>query len=137
VNLYLDTEFNDFQGPLISIALVGTDFDEFYESLGCHDPSPWVRANVMPVIGIQSITRQGMQQKLMLFLRQYKTVHIIADWPEDIKHLCDLLITGPGTRIDTPPMTFEINRDLDGSSDIMPHNALADARALMEQAMKL
>lgn len=56
-------------------------------------------------------------------------VQQIADWPEDVAHFCNFLITGPGTRIDTPPLTFEVRRDLDAVSKI-PHNALEDARAM-------
>ena len=51
-----------------------------------------------------------------------------GDWPEDIEHFCAALICGPGMRINTPPLTMEIRRDLNGASQL-PHNALADAKA--------
>jgi hypothetical protein len=37
-------------------------------------------------------------------------------------------------RINTPPLTMEIRRDLDAVSEI-PHNALADARAIKDLAI--
>jgi hypothetical protein len=61
---------------------------------------------------------------------------IIADWPEDIKHFCDALITGPGLRLDTPPLTMEIRRDIDAVSAV-PHNALEDARGIMRKHLEL
>jgi hypothetical protein len=62
------------------------------------------------------------------------TIHIIADWPEDISHFCNALLTGPGTRLNTPRLTMEVRRDLHGDSKI-PHNALEDARAIAEDAI--
>jgi len=70
------------------------------------------------------------QYKLQAFLGRYTSVHVIADWPEDIKHFCDALITGPGMRLNTPPLTMTIMR-FDSVSEL-PHNALADARGIMD-----
>jgi hypothetical protein len=61
---------------------------------------------------------------------------LVADWPEDIQHFCELLITGPGLRLDTPPLTIEIRRDLDAVS-ALPHNALEDARAIKRKHLEL
>ena len=48
---YLDTEFNGFNGALLSIALVPEDGDEFYITLACAEPVlPWVEHNVMPFL---------------------------------------------------------------------------------------
>jgi hypothetical protein len=41
-----------------------------------------------------------------------------------------VLITGPGTRLDTPPLTMEVLRVDTVSTN--PHNALADATALRD-----
>ncbi len=129
MNIFIDCEFNDFKGELISMALVDIEGNEWYESLGCTSPSKWVFENVMPVIGKKSISIEEMQSSLHEFLSHYKAVHIVADWPEDISHFCETLITKPGYRIDTPPLSMEIRRDLDSVSNL-PHNALEDARAI-------
>jgi hypothetical protein len=129
VRIWIDTEFNSFQGELISMALVADDGQEWYESLGCANPHPWVAANVMPVIGKAPISRHQMQLMLRAWLGQFHAIHIVADWPEDIAHFCQFLITGPGERLNTPPLTMEVRRDLDAVSAV-PHNALEDARAI-------
>ena len=136
MKLFIDTEFNEFRGKLISMAIVDEDGDYFYESLGCDNPGAWVAEHVMPIIDKQPISREEMQKRLWMFLSQYDAIHVIADWPEDIQHFCELLITGPGTRIDTPPLTMEVRRDLDCAS-LMPHNALEDARAIRLRALEL
>lgn len=56
---------------------------------------------------------------------------------EDIAFFCKVLICGPGVRLNTPPLTLEIRRDLDGIPSDLPHNALHDARALMASHLEL
>jgi hypothetical protein len=134
MNIYIDTEFNEFQGALISMALVAESGQEFYEVLPCENPGPWVAENVMPILGQEPVLKQVFQLRLQHWLAQFPKVHLIADWPEDIQHFCQALITGPGMRINTPPLTMEIRRDLDAVS-ALPHNALADARAIKDLAI--
>lgn len=136
MRFYIDTEFNEYSGQLISMALVGEDGSEWYEVLPCRNPGPWVAEHVMPILGKEPISRGIMQLGLRAFLGQYKSAHIIADWPEDIQHFCALLITGPGQRIDTPPLSFEIRRDLDGAVSAVPHNALEDAKGIRAFCLK-
>lgn len=136
MRLWIDTEFNEFQGPLISMAIVGGDGHEWYEVTHCASPSPWVAKNVMPILGKQPVSLVEMRFGLHIFLMQFDSVHLIADWPEDIAHFCNLLIAGPGTRINTPRLSMEIRRDLDAVS-ALPHNALEDARAMMRKHLDL
>jgi hypothetical protein len=89
----------------------------------------------MPILEKKPIRLDQLQSRLQAFLSHYDSVHLIADWPEDIKLFCDALITGPGVRIDTPALTMEIRRDLDAVSRI-PHNALADAFAIRAKYME-
>ncbi len=129
--LFIDTEFNGFNGELISMAIISMDGHEFYEALECKFPvSSWVIENVIPVLNKQAINKIDMQKKLQSFLRQFNAIHVIADWPEDIKHFCDMILSGPGRRIDTPLLTLEIRRDLGTLCSEIPHNALEDAKAL-------
>jgi hypothetical protein len=130
MNIYIDTEFNDFKGDLISIGLVAEDGNEFYEVLRCDNPSFWVEENVMPILDKDPEPIGVVQSELTKFLNQYDSINIISDWPEDIKHFCDLLITGPGTRIRCPKLTFECRWDLSSCESEVPHNALHDARAI-------
>lgn len=132
MRFWLDTEFNDFKGELISMALVADDGREWYEVLPCANPSPWVAENVMPILGKAPVMPGDMALSLHAFLKGFDRAHIVADWPEDVSHFCNALIVGPGLRIDTPPITFEVRRDLPNTADIsaIPHNALEDAKAL-------
>lgn len=133
MNLFIDCEFNEFQGELISMALVSEDGREWYEVCGCDNPGPWVTQHVMPILGKEPIGLSMMRMSLANWLKQFQRVHIVADWPEDIAHFCNLLIVGPGTRIDTPHVTFEIFR-VDAESEV-PHNALADAQGLKKKLL--
>jgi hypothetical protein len=128
--LFLDCEFNEFKGALISMALVSEDGREWYEVVPCELPGAWVTENVMPILGKQAIPVRQMQESLQRFLHGFDKVHVVADWPEDIKHFCDALITGPGIRLNTPPLTMEILR-IDAES-ALPHNALHDARGIRD-----
>lgn len=136
MRIWIDTEFNEYKGDLISMALVAEDGREWYEVTICDDPQPWVAEHVIPILGKVAFPIQQMQSSLFMYLRQFDAVHLIADWPEDIAHFCNLLITGPGNRLDTPPLTMEIRRDLDAVS-ALPHNALEDARAIMRRHLEL
>lgn len=138
MRLWIDTEFNGYQGSLISIALVDEEGRVFYEACHFWQPvDPWVQANVIPVLNTTPIPKPEMQIKLEKFLQPYTTIHLIADWPEDLAYFCNLLITGPGKRIDTPRLTMEIRRDLDGAVSKIPHNALADAVSIREEHLRL
>ena len=129
MRLFLDCEFNEFKGDLISMALVAEDGREWYEVVPCENPGAWVAENVIPILGKPALPgKAALTSSLFMFLRQFDTVHIVADWPEDIVHFCEALITGPGYRIDTPPLTMEVLR-IDAES-ALPHNALADARGI-------
>lgn len=128
MKLFIDCEFNSYLGDLISLALVPEIGDPFYEVLPCENPHPWVAKHVMPITGKPEIWIEKFHYKLQQYLMQFDSIHIIADWPEDIAYFCKALITGPGLRLDTPPLTCEVLR-IDTMSPI-PHNALADAMAL-------
>lgn len=132
MKLFLDCEFTNFQGHLISMALVDENGFSYYEvvnfnQVDCH---PWVIENVVPILGKDPVPYELFQNSLSRFLRQYKDgIEVIADWPEDFWHFTQALLTGPGMMMDTPKLTMTMERRLDYSSAI-PHNALEDAMAI-------
>jgi hypothetical protein len=132
MKIYIDTEFNEFQGELISMALVAQDGSEFYEVLECENPGPWVAQNVMPILSKDPVPEHIFKMKLYGFLSEYNSIHIIADWPDDIKHFCEAVITGPGMMMNIPSFSCEVRRDLSTAASKILHNALEDARALWE-----
>lgn len=132
MQIVIDCEFNSFQGELISMALVtmgDPQYRDFYEVLECQQPiDGWVLTNVIPVLNKSQISRELFQEKLANFLRQFDSIELIADWPDDIKYFCESLITGPGKMMRIPPLTISLVK-VDYNS-LVPHNALEDARAI-------
>lgn len=136
MRIWIDCEFNSYLGELISLALVTETGDEFYRVVEMNGPvDPWVAENVMTVLMASPIPLAQLHEELEAFLKPYSTVHVIADWTEDIGYFVRALTTGPGTRLDTPPLTMEIVR-YDAPSTL-PHNALADARGIREHMLAL
>ena len=137
MKIYLDTEFNSFQGDLISIGMVSETGVTFYAvrlATIKMDIDPWVQEWVMPHLHKAPHTVIYAEDKLIqLRLQEYLCgwgdieLEIIADWPEDIQHLTKLLITGPGEMITTPDVVrYTVDRNLCGLSEV-PHNAIFDA----------
>lgn len=134
--VWIDTEFNGYGGELISLAMVDENDHQFYEAVACENPQPWVAENVLPVLGTRPRSLGWLQRHLHWWLSAYDSVHIVADWPDDVAYFCRALITGPGERMNTPALTFEIRRDLDAVSAI-PHNALEDAKAMRARHLQI
>jgi len=134
MKLWIDCEFNEFGGDLISMALVAEDGQEFYEVLNLENDEKygsWVYFNVVPWLNKDPITKQEFQQKLWMFINQWEEVHIVADWPDDIRYFCAALITGPGQALNTPlKLTMQIDRELNTLDSKILHNALEDARSI-------
>jgi hypothetical protein len=136
---FLDTEFNGFNGKLISMALVPEDGSkpEFYKELEIKEQlDPWVRDNVVPHLVLDSCTYWEFQQALAQYLWENGECTIVADWPDDIRYLCEALITGPGQMFSyIPNIKFELDFGIEYNSEV-PHNALHDARAIRNFYMK-
>ena len=84
----------------------------------------------MPQLNQTPISAAMLNRRLGRFLNQFKTLHVIADWPEDLTHFCQALITGPDTSLAIPPLTLQLISVPTDSQQ--PHYALADARALRD-----
>lgn len=135
---FVDCEFNGFDGPLISIALVPErdERPEFYAVLPCHRPRRWVADHVMPVLGAQPQSRADVVAALTAYLLGDPAPVLVADWPEDIAHAASLLAFQGRSAV--PPVRFEL-LNLPGfdtaSASSLPHNAIADARALRHEVL--
>jgi hypothetical protein len=136
---FLDTEFNEFGGELISLALVNEGGDrELYVATDCAEPREWVKQNVLPIIHCPGahanvIPPDQFGLAIAFFLQNDELPTIVADWPDDVRYFCEALITGPGEMVSIPFLQFQIIRvdayptNLRGA---IQHNALWDARAL-------
>lgn len=140
---FLDTEFNGFGGSLISLALVPEYGDqEFYVSLPLPDElHPWVEQNVVPYLrfvppGVDAdLSRAEASQHLEAYLIHDADPLIIADWPDDLAHFCQLLLTGPGDMIGLNGLRLQLINGAGFSAAAnskVPHNALHDARAFKD-----
>jgi len=132
---FLDVEFNGFGGELISLALVPDREDApfFYESVGCHAPTPWVAAHVLPVLRTEPISRAEMAARFESYLGNDPDPILIADWPEDIAHAAMLMVIAPGRRMALDRISFRMLDPIGFDSAAMsavPHNAYHDAAAL-------
>ena len=135
IRLFLDTEFNGFGGRLISLALVPEDpsLPEFYKELQInYKLDSWVETNVIPHLSMVPSGYNNFQSDLKQYLETLGPVTIVADWPDDIRHLCESLITGPGMMLNiNNVLKFELDRSIEYVSQV-PHNALHDARAIRD-----
>ncbi len=155
---YLDTEFFDLNNSIISLALVAENDKELYVACDqkeleaeakiatLESERRWVRDNVLPIIDVtmarasrlprvgRSLVNSMMAEKISRYLAGDPDPVIVTDWTSDIKYLCEIMITGPGKMIETPPVIrWELHR-VDAyptqMQDAIQHNALWDARAL-------
>ena len=142
MNYFLDTEFNELGGELISLALVREDTGGFlYVATPCKEPGPWVAANVMTVLDVPGadpvmILPNSFGRFIADFLDGDAYPVIISDWPDDIRYFCAALITASGEMVNIPRLQFNIVR-VDAYPTTLPgmiqHNALSDARALFHK----
>lgn len=137
---FLDTEFNGYLGELISLAIVAQDDRELYlmNIDRMENTIEWVKENVMPILTVPGAepvpsNYEQISHEIEQFLAGDSDPVIVVDWPDDIKYLCEALITGPGQMVAVPRLTFEMVR-VDAYPTELPgavqHNALWDARAL-------
>lgn len=136
--LYLDTEFNGFGGELISLALVSPEGEQFYMVRECEsEVVPWVEENVIPVLGLCEEDRPATDSYFRLcfqdFIEQFKNPTIVCDWHADASFFCSMLEGEDyGSSLDFPFSLVVLKTPPGQPVSKRPHNALADAKALME-----
>ena len=115
------------------MAIVTESGESWYESLYCSNPVEWVKNNVIPYINKDPVSKKYMQGSLSKFINKFDELTIIADWPDDIKYFCEIVVIGPGLSIKLPKLKFEIieGPNMEDVSKV-PHNALSDAKAIAE-----
>lgn len=135
MNIYLDTEFDSFGGELISMAMVSSIGDEFYE-VRAQMPlllTDWVIHNVFPVLNKAGVEDDKFSRIFNEYiyncLARTKDHHltIIADYWEDLYHARRMIEELQYTKFD---VSYKLCRHQDYIKSMIPHNALSDARAL-------
>jgi hypothetical protein len=143
---FLDTEYNGIGGALLSLALVPDDGDDLYLTLKTSSPLlEWVERHVLPYLdsvpeqlSCPRLAQEDAAEAIERYLRHDEEPLIFADWPEDIAHFCNLMITGPGDMIDVRNVTFRLvpmSNFSTAANSKVPHNALHDARALRDHVI--
>lgn len=149
---FLDTEFDGFGGRLLSLALVREDNESLYLVYNHHldkITEPWVAKNVVPILYdvpspisrmVHTVNSNEEAARLIqsYFAQDSYVPYIITDWPDDVKYMCEAVITGPGLMIGVPRLQFDIVRvdayptEVEGA---VQHNAWWDAMALKHRLM--
>ncbi len=135
MRLYLDTEFNGFGGELISLALVSPDYrHEFYRVCIFTKPvETWVKQHVIPVLDADPLLPAEFKEDLHRFIGRFENPEIICDWHADAEHFCRLLAGHDyGSSLDFQCRITILKTPPGQPVSLTPHNALADAKALME-----
>ena len=137
IRVFIDTEFNGPRGELISLALVSEYDDDpvYYQVFTVvNSIKPWVDQHVIPYVHCFPTSTCRLETWLRQLVRKHQAdvIEVIADWPDDIRYLCETLLTGPGKMIKiTAQLVFVL--DLQNCAGphhpAIPHNALSDAAA--------
>ena len=110
--------------------------------VNCKNPSPFVVQHVLPILGQSAIPMWELVNKLCNFLWEVDSqgetrITIVADYPSDIELFNRILLLGQGQCINVPVLGFLLDLSLTTKNSMIPHNALADAKALsIDYALK-
>jgi hypothetical protein len=131
--LYLDTEFNGFRGGLISMALVSPCAREWYEVVTLEGRvDPWVSQHVMPLLDKAPLSKLDFKISFHKFLLGFIEPEVICDWHADAVHFCECLSGYDyGSSLDFACKISILKTPPGQPVSLRPHNALADAKALM------
>lgn len=134
MRFFVDCEFDVPTKTLISLGIVSEDGNrEFYEVLDYSQiQDDWVKANVVPILQKEAISREEFQDRLTKFVGQFAGMHIVVNHPNDVIYFSEALLGERGKWIMIQPLTFEVDDNLSGKGSKLLHNALFDARATRE-----
>lgn len=139
MNFFVDCEFCVPTKTLISLGIVSEDGTrEFYEVLDYSKiQCEWVKANVIPILEKEPITREEFHDRLKKFVGQFPGMNIIVNHPNDVIYFSEALLYGDkGKWILIQPLTFDVDDALSGKGSKLLHNALHDARATREDWLR-
>jgi hypothetical protein len=138
---YIDCEFDGHNGPLLSLAIVGSS-SSIHIKTDAVASDPWVMANVLPMMDNHDaatsvqVPAAAVGTEIRKFIGPVLAPTIIADSPVDIGRFCRALSTtdeGGWASADYPHMIFRVeNVDCYPTklAGAIQHNAWWDAMAL-------
>lgn len=134
---YIDTEFDGWQGRLMSLAMVREDGQvKYWIVKGPVPKDPWVLENVVPIMHrgpYEVVTKEDLSKEIWNFIKKDTDPIIVVDWLTDIQHFCDVMVFGPGKCRSIKHCKFEFNRAYGTYESRVPHNAYYDALAIYNQ----
>lgn len=132
MRLYLDTEFNGHGGELISMALVSQNIGWYAVKETECQIDPWVKENVIPKLDRKPLHADDFRNSFLVFMRTVDNPEIICDFCSDAKHFAQML-EGPDypSSLDFAYRMVVLKTPPGQPVSENPHNALADAQALM------
>jgi hypothetical protein len=127
---FIDFEFNGRNGAIISAAIVTDTGQEWYEVMEYDTATlvPWVAEHVIPVLNKEPIAPLAFYASFAEFLRSYGYVEFYFNAHADQRYLSELLATVE----DAPLHRCIRDGHMFAGHSLTPHNALADARAIVE-----
>lgn len=136
MNYTIDTEFDGFNGPLVSLALVREDGEARYWVLPHDITCDWCKVNMQPFIfegPYEKVASEAdLSREIHRFLKKDDDINLYADWPDDFKYFCDVMVFGPGKCRGLTAFKMHFDRKYGSYSSKVPHNAYYDALAIME-----
>jgi hypothetical protein len=131
MTLFLDTEFNGFGGELISIGIASDLGGEFYAERKLPKKlHPWVELNVVPALEGKPEADSTIRSRLTSFFADHREETLVADWPLDFAGLLSFMCVGD-TRVGPSSLAMQLVPQ-EPLLSFIPHNALSDARALVD-----
>lgn len=137
--LFLDCEFNGYQGELISLAMYDPSgrapslFCELDLNTLTKPIEEFVKLHVIPnmdnTMACYCVNRDDLNKAVCDYLLLVPGYTIIADWAEDFIHLL-ACTAGPNGLKRLPYLKLQLVTTPDVYVSHKPHNALADAMAL-------
>jgi len=128
VRAFLDFEFNGKNGQILSAAIVTDTGEKWYEVIECSPDIlvPWVVEHVMPYLGKRAVTREVFFESFQRFIDRFGYVEFFYNAHADRRYLDEIV-----ARVNMP--LYRCIRDgfLSAKSSTTPHNALADATAIV------
>jgi hypothetical protein len=141
VKYFLDTEFNGYEGALISLALIREDgVAKYWVIKDVIIDDLWVIDHVLPYLyyGPWELVenKNDLSREIARFLKKDESPEIHVDWLDDLKHFSDVMVFGPGQCRNIKNCKFVYDRSLGTAESKVPHNAFYDALAIWEKFNK-
>ena len=133
VRLYVDTEFNGKKGALLSMGLYDPITNkEWYNAVKMEaEYNPWVKDHVVPVLHTVPLEELEFIASFQDFITQYSFVEFVYNDNQDGHYLRQVIRSVKGM----PAHRYTRDGGLCSKHAVIPHNALSDAKAMVDHVL--